>query len=106
MLEHYYIRFDYYFVILDSERKLDTLPEEKIVPTTPTATTNSTNTQHFNKNTTNANNNSNNNNNNSNNCNNKNSNNYKRVYPDWKPSNTLEHTDVVGTIQAIAGMGL
>ncbi|XP_011181994.1 formin-J [Zeugodacus cucurbitae] len=92
----------------DSERKLDTLPEEKIVPTTPTATTNSTNTQNFNKITTNTNNNNNNNNNgnsNSNNCNNNNNNNannYKRVYPDWKPSNTLEHTDVVGTIQAIA----
>ncbi|XP_036220099.2 uncharacterized protein form3 [Bactrocera oleae] len=89
----------------DSERKLDTLPEEKIVPTTPTTTTNSTNSQHFYKNTTNTNNSNNNNNNNSNNCNNNNNNNannYKRVYPDWKPANTLEHTDVVGTIQAIA----
>ncbi|XP_053952499.1 formin-J [Anastrepha ludens] len=83
----------------DSERKLDTLPEEKIIPTTPT-TTNSTNAQACNKNTTNANNN---NNNNNKNCNNNNTaNNYKRVYPDWKPSKTLEQTDVVGTIQAIA----
>ncbi|XP_023158974.1 formin-J, partial [Ceratitis capitata] len=95
----------------DSERKLDTLPEEeKIIPTTPTTTTNSTNAHTFNKNTISANNN---NNNSYNNCNNNNNNsnissnsnnvnNYKRVYPDWKPSNTLEHTDVVGTIQAIA----
>lgn len=28
--------------------------------------------------------------------------NYQRVYADWKPSNTLEKTDVVGNIQAIA----
>lgn len=27
---------------------------------------------------------------------------YQRVYADWKPSQTLEHTDVVGNIQAIA----
>uniref|UniRef100_W4VR99 Putative formin 3 n=1 Tax=Corethrella appendiculata TaxID=1370023 RepID=W4VR99_9DIPT len=27
---------------------------------------------------------------------------YKRVYPDWKPSTTLEKTDVVGTMEAIA----
>lgn len=27
---------------------------------------------------------------------------YQRVYADWKPSNTLENTDVVGNIQAIA----
>ncbi|XP_036337297.1 LOW QUALITY PROTEIN: formin-J [Rhagoletis pomonella] len=79
----------------DSERKLDTLPEEKIMPTTPT-TTNSTNAaQAGNKNTINT-------NNNNNNCTNNNANNYKRVYPDWKPSKTIEHTDVVGTIQAIA----
>lgn len=26
---------------------------------------------------------------------------YKRVYPDWKPSTTLEKTDVVGNIEAI-----
>lgn len=26
---------------------------------------------------------------------------YKRVYPDWKPSTTLEKTDVVGTMEAI-----
>lgn len=29
---------------------------------------------------------------------------YRRVYPEWKPSTTLETTDVVGTIEAIAGM--
>lgn len=29
---------------------------------------------------------------------------YKRVYPDWKPSSALEKTDVMGTMDAIAGM--
>lgn len=29
---------------------------------------------------------------------------YRRVYPEWKPSTTLETTDVVGAIEAIAGM--
>ena len=29
---------------------------------------------------------------------------YRRVYPEWKPSSTLETTDVVGAIEAIAGM--
>lgn len=29
---------------------------------------------------------------------------YQRVYPEWKPSTTLETTDIVGTIEAIAGM--
>ncbi|XP_021704346.1 serine/arginine repetitive matrix protein 2 isoform X3 [Aedes aegypti] len=29
--------------------------------------------------------------------------NYKRVYPDWKPSSALEKTDVMGTMDAIAG---
>ena len=29
---------------------------------------------------------------------------YKRVYPDWKPSTALEQTDVIATIQAIAGI--
>lgn len=29
---------------------------------------------------------------------------YRRVYPEWKPSSTLEKTDVVGTIEALAGM--
>jgi hypothetical protein len=29
---------------------------------------------------------------------------YRRVYPEWKPSTTLEKTDVVGTIEALAGM--
>ncbi|XP_023296731.2 formin-J [Lucilia cuprina] len=66
----------------ESERKLDTLPEEKFVPTTPNPCTNDTN-----------------NTNNSNNSQTKDG--YKRVYPDWKPSKTLD-TDVVGTIQAIA----
>ncbi|XP_065359241.1 formin-J [Calliphora vicina] len=66
----------------ESERKLDTLPEEKFVPTTPNPCTNDTN-----------------NTNNSNNSQSKDG--YKRVYPDWKPSKTLD-TDVVGTIQAIA----
>ncbi|XP_053692814.1 FH2 domain-containing protein 1 isoform X2 [Sabethes cyaneus] len=28
---------------------------------------------------------------------------YKRVYPDWKPSSALEKTDVMGTMEAIAG---
>lgn len=28
---------------------------------------------------------------------------YKRVYQDWKPSSALEKTDVVGTMEAIAG---
>ncbi|XP_055634906.1 inverted formin-2 isoform X2 [Toxorhynchites rutilus septentrionalis] len=28
---------------------------------------------------------------------------YKRVYPDWKPSSAIEKTDVVGTMEAIAG---
>ncbi|XP_037939301.1 formin-J isoform X2 [Teleopsis dalmanni] len=61
----------------ESERKLDTLPEEKIV-----STSNANNTNHNNNNNT--------------------VDNYKRVYPDWKPSKALEHTDVVGTIEAIA----
>lgn len=29
---------------------------------------------------------------------------YKRVYSDWKPSSALEKTDVMGTMEAIAGM--
>lgn len=29
---------------------------------------------------------------------------YRRVYPEWKPSSTLEKTDVVGTIETLAGM--
>ncbi|XP_055549452.1 inverted formin-2 isoform X2 [Wyeomyia smithii] len=28
---------------------------------------------------------------------------YKRVYPDWKPSSALEKTDVMGTMEVIAG---
>lgn len=75
---------------IESERKLDTLPEEKFVPTTPNPCTNDTN-----------NNTNNNNNNNSNSHPSKDG--YKRVYNDWKPSKTLD-TDVVGTIQAIAGI--
>lgn len=29
---------------------------------------------------------------------------YRRVYPEWKPSSTLDKTDVVGTMEALAGM--
>jgi hypothetical protein len=29
---------------------------------------------------------------------------YRRVYPEWKPSTTLDKTDVVGTIETLAGM--
>lgn len=29
---------------------------------------------------------------------------YRRVYPEWKPSTSLEKADVVGTIEALAGM--
>ncbi|CRK96966.1 CLUMA_CG010313, isoform A [Clunio marinus] len=29
---------------------------------------------------------------------------YRRVYPEWKPSSTLEKADVVGTIETLAGM--
>ncbi|XP_039485238.1 formin-J [Drosophila santomea] len=72
----------------ENERKLDPLPEEKILPSTTTATptntpttTNPTNSttrtdQEFGK--------------------------YQRVYADWKPSRTLEQTDVVANLQAIA----
>lgn len=67
----------------ESERKLDTLPEEKFVPTTPNPCINNT-TNHTNSN------------------NNQSKDGYKRVYQDWKPSKTLD-TDVVGTIQALAG---
>ncbi|XP_017137865.1 FH2 domain-containing protein 1 [Drosophila miranda] len=64
----------------ENERKLDPLPEEKIMPTTtPTnmPTTNPTNRQDQESK-------------------------YQRVYSDWKPSKTLEQTDVVGHLQAIA----
>lgn len=71
--------------LIESERKLDTLPEEKFVPTTPNPCTNDTNS-------------TNNNNQNSN----QNKDGYKRVYADWKPSKTLD-TDIVGTMQTIAG---
>ncbi|XP_043647326.1 formin-J [Drosophila teissieri] len=72
----------------ENERKLDPLPEEKILPSTTTATptntpttTNPTNSttrtdQEYGK--------------------------YQRVYADWKPSRTLEQTDVVANLQAIA----
>uniref|UniRef100_A0A1I8NG97 FH2 domain-containing protein n=1 Tax=Musca domestica TaxID=7370 RepID=A0A1I8NG97_MUSDO len=72
----------------ESERKLDTLPEEKFVPTTPNSCTKTSNQQTLTNNVTN---------------NNNNRDGYKRVYPDWKPSKTLE-TDVVGTIEAIANV--
>lgn len=65
---------------------MDTLPEEKIVPTSTTIPT----TPNTNVTTTN-------------NIDESTEVGYKRVYPDWKPSKTLEQTDVVGTIQAIAG---
>ncbi|XP_030570905.1 formin-J [Drosophila novamexicana] len=77
----------------ENERKLDPLPEEKIMPatTTPLTTptiTNPTNSQSKDleqeKQPTHS------------------SSRYQRVYADWKPSQTLEHTDVVGNIQAIA----
>ncbi|XP_061387067.1 formin-J [Musca vetustissima] len=71
----------------ESERKLDTLPEEKFVPTTPNSCTKTSNQTLTNNNVTNTN----------------NRDGYKRVYPDWKPSKTLE-TDVVGTIEAIANV--
>ena len=29
---------------------------------------------------------------------------YRRVYPEWKPSTSLEKADIVGTIEALAGM--
>lgn len=61
---------------------MDTLPEEKFVPTTPNPCTNDTNTTNASSNHT--------------------KDSYKRVYPDWKPSKTLD-TDVESTIQAITG---
>ncbi|KAH8302414.1 hypothetical protein KR044_006296 [Drosophila immigrans] len=72
----------------DNERKLDPLPEEKIMPSSSTTTatttpTNPTNQQQHSRQRDQE-------------------NNYQRVYADWKPSSTLEHTDVVGNIQAIA----
>lgn len=57
---------------------MDTLPEEKIAPLICTGPSSGTTV----KNGTEI---------------------YKRVYPDWKPSKAIEQTDVVGTIQAIAG---
>ncbi|KAH8398750.1 hypothetical protein KR222_002708 [Zaprionus bogoriensis] len=76
----------------ENERKLDPLPEEKIMTTsttastTPTISTNSTNhssrLQEQPQQQSNS--------------------RYQRVYAEWKPSNTLDNTDVVGNIQAIA----
>ncbi|KAH8366251.1 hypothetical protein KR093_010981 [Drosophila rubida] len=77
----------------ENERKLDPLPEEKIVPATPststtatTTPTNPTNQQHKQRDQESS----------------PTAGKYQRVYADWKPSSTLEHTDVVGNIQAIA----
>lgn len=81
------ISFDFQ-ILIESERKLDTLPEEKFVPTTPNPCTKTSNPILTNC-VTNSSNNS------------QNRDGYKRVYQDWKPSKTLE-TDVVGTIEAIA----
>ncbi|XP_033157696.1 FH2 domain-containing protein 1 [Drosophila mauritiana] len=72
----------------ENERKLDPLPEEKILPSTTTATPTNTPT------TTNP--------TNSTNRMDQESGKYQRVYADWKPSRTLEQTDVVANLQAIA----
>ncbi|KAH8239970.1 hypothetical protein KR032_009859 [Drosophila birchii] len=72
----------------ENERKLDPLPEEKIMPSTTTATPTNTPT------TTNP--------TNSTNKPEQEAGRYQRVYADWKPSKTLEQTDVVGNLQAIA----
>lgn len=29
---------------------------------------------------------------------------YRRVYPDWTPSTTIDKTDVVGAMEAVEGM--
>lgn len=78
----------------ESERKLDTLPEEKCIPTTPNLYNNDSNQMKINKNAKG--------NINTTDVLNLLSENYKRPYTDWKPSATLD-TDVVGTLQAIAG---
>ncbi|XP_016955692.1 formin-J [Drosophila biarmipes] len=72
----------------ENERKLDPLPEEKILPSTTTATPTNTPT------TTNP--------TNSHNRPDQDYGRYQRVYADWKPSKTLEQTDVVANLQAIA----
>lgn len=72
-------------IFTESERKLDTLPEDKIM-LTPTSSLTSTDTTSQK----------------TNDCSNLPE--YKRVYADWKPSKALEQTDVIGTIQAIAGI--
>uniref|UniRef100_A0A6P4FHW9 Formin-J n=1 Tax=Drosophila rhopaloa TaxID=1041015 RepID=A0A6P4FHW9_DRORH len=72
----------------ENERKLDPLPEEKILPSTTTATPTNTPT------TTNP--------TNSTNRPDQDSGKYQRVYADWRPSKTLEQTDVVANLQAIA----
>ncbi|XP_017128437.1 formin-J [Drosophila elegans] len=69
----------------ENERKLDPLPEEKILPSTTTATPTNTPT------TTNP-----------TNRPDQDAGRYQRVYADWKPSKTLEQTDVVANLQAIA----
>ncbi|XP_075163670.1 FH2 domain-containing protein formin 3 [Haematobia irritans] len=77
----------------EGERKLDTLPEEKCVPTTPNLNTKTSNNTLTNCTTTNT--------NNQHHVSNRDG--YKRVYSDWKPSKALE-TDIVGTIEAIANV--
>ncbi|KAH8251067.1 hypothetical protein KR026_008686 [Drosophila bipectinata] len=75
----------------ENERKLDPLPEEKIMPSTTTATpTNTPTTTNPSSNTTNP------------RKPEQESGRYQRVYADWKPSKTLEQTDVVANLQAIA----
>ncbi|XP_034480692.1 uncharacterized protein LOC117786504 [Drosophila innubila] len=82
----------------ENERKLDPLPEEKIMPTTtstttpitatttPTISTTTNPTNHYKQQEQKP----------------EHTGKYQRVYADWKPSNTLDHTDVLGNIQAIA----
>ncbi|XP_034102764.1 formin-J [Drosophila albomicans] len=73
----------------ENERKLDPLPEEKIMPATTSTTTTPTNpTNQHNKQRDQE--------------SHKPADKYQRVYADWKPSSTLDNTDVVGNIQAIA----
>ncbi|EDV38850.2 uncharacterized protein Dana_GF25007, isoform C [Drosophila ananassae] len=75
----------------ENERKLDPLPEEKIMPSTTTVTpTNTPTTTNPSYNSTNP------------RKPEQESGRYQRVYADWKPSKTLEQTDVVANLQAIA----
>lgn len=99
---------NFQFSYLENERKLDPLPEEKIMPTTTTTTptttastptttiTNPTNSHSHSR---------------SSSYSRREpepdkekqqSGRYQRVYADWKPSQTLDHTDVVGNLEAIA----